>query len=205
MNLVFATNNRHKIEEISQILGNSFNLLGLPDLDIREEIPEDYETLEENAMQKARYIYDRSNISCFADDTGLEVDALGGEPGVYSARYSRIGSPVYDSEDITGDNIKKLLEKLAGKENRSARFRTVIVLIMKGREYKFEGVVPGRIIESPRGTMGFGYDPVFIPEGYEITFAEMGISEKNRISHRARAVNNLIKFLNEYNKQSEIP
>jgi len=196
MEIVFATNNLHKLEEISAMLSDRFRILGLGDLDINNEIPEDHETLEENASQKAWYIYDRSDRSCFADDTGLEVEVLGGAPGVYSARYSRIGSPVFPELDAAEGNIKKLLLALEGETNRKARFRTIISLIIDGKEHLFEGICEGHITESASGTEGFGYDPIFIPDGQNLSFAEMEAEEKNKISHRARAVQELVQFLN---------
>jgi len=195
MQLVFATNNQHKLEEISALLGDRFQLLGLQDLNIAEEIPEDHETLEENASQKAWYIHNMTGQNCFADDTGLEVDCLGGEPGVYSARYARMGDPVFPEMEPSEGNIRKLLLKMEGAEGRSARFRTVISLILDGKEYHFQGVVEGMITDNASGTNGFGYDPVFVPAGYETTFAEMDLELKNRISHRARAVQQLVDFL----------
>ncbi len=196
MELIFATNNLHKLEEISAMLGDDFVLLGLDDLDVSEEIPEDHETLEENASQKAWYIYNKFNRSCFADDTGLEVEALNGAPGVYSARYSRIGDPVFTDMEPAAGNIRKLLLEMEGVDHRKAQFRTVIALVMKDTEYRFEGVVKGEITKEPSGVKGFGYDPVFRPEGYDVTFALMDLSLKNRISHRARAMHLLIEFLN---------
>ena len=195
MEIVFATNNLHKVEEISALLGEDYQLLGLKDLQMEEEIPEDHHTLEENASQKAWYINERSGRNCFADDTGLEVDALDGAPGVYSARYSRIGEPIFPHMEPAEGNIKKLLLKMEGERERSARFRTVISLVLDGKEYQFEGVVEGHITEKPSGAKGFGYDPVFIPAGYDITFAEMDLEVKNRISHRALAVAQLVDFL----------
>lgn len=195
MQLIFATNNQHKVEEISALLGKNYQLLGLKDLHIAEEIPEDHETLEENASQKAWFIYNMTGRNCFADDTGLEVDCLGGDPGVYSARYARIGSPTFPEMEPSEGNIRKLLMKMEGVEERSARFRTVISLILNGKEFHFEGIVNGRITENASGTKGFGYDPVFVPDGYQITFAEMELSLKNSISHRARAINQLVDFL----------
>lgn len=195
MQLVFATNNQHKLEEIDALLGEKFQLLGLKDLQISEEIPEDHDTLEANASQKAWYISDRTGRNCFADDTGLEVDALNGAPGVYSARYSRMGQPVFPEMEAARGNIRKLLLKMEGKQERSARFRTVISLVLNGKEYQFEGVVEGSITESASGAKGFGYDPIFTPDGYDITFAEMELSLKNQISHRARAVSQLVDFL----------
>ena len=195
MEIVFATNNLHKLEEISSLLGENFQLLGLKELRIEEEIPEDHETLEENASQKAWYIFNKTGRNCFADDTGLEVDLLEGAPGVYSARYSRIGHPTFPEMETAKGNIRKLLLQMKGSKERSARFRTVISLILEGKEYQFEGVVEGSITQTPSGYEGFGYDPVFMPAGYNHTFAEMDLSEKNQISHRARAVKLLVDFL----------
>ena len=195
MEIVFATNNLHKLEEIGALLGDKFQLLGLKDLDIEEEIPEDHETLEENASQKSWYIYNRTGRNCFADDTGLEVEALNGAPGVYSARYSRMGHPTYPEMEPAEGNIRKLLLEMDGKEDRRARFRTVISLILNGKEYQFEGIAEGLITHSPSGAEGFGYDPIFSPDGYEITFAEMDLPLKNKISHRAIAVERLVEFL----------
>ena len=186
--LVFATNNAHKLSEVQHLLGDRFRLLSLKDIHFEDEIPEDYDTLEQNALQKARYIFDKSHLNCFADDTGLEVDALNGRPGVFSARYAGEGKN-------PKDNIKKLFQELNGVKNRKARFRTVVALIIDNQEYLFEGIVNGQIIESERGVDGFGYDPVFLPDGYSLTFAEMMLDQKNLISHRARAVGKLIEFL----------
>lgn len=197
MEIVFATNNRHKLEEISAMLSHKYKVLGLSDLDIKEEIPEDHDTLEENASQKAWYIYHKSGRNCFADDTGLEVDVLGGAPGVYSARYSRIGTPVFPELSPAEGNIKKLLLEMNGITDRQARFRTVISLILDGVEHRFEGTCEGTITERESGSEGFGYDPVFRPSGSSSTFAEMKAEEKNKISHRARAVEVLVQFLNE--------
>ena len=188
MKLVFATNNRHKLTEVFQILGPEFELLTPRDCGITEEIPEEQATLEGNALQKARYIYERTGLDCFADDTGLEVAALGGAPGVRSARYAGDG---HDSQA----NMELLLRNLEGTVDRSARFRTVIALILNGKEYLFEGEVRGDISEARTGDGGFGYDPVFVPEGYDCSFAEMSASEKNNISHRGRAVAKLAAFL----------
>ena len=211
--IVFATNNKHKLEEIRSILGEKFEVLSLSDIGCHEDIPETSDTLEGNAMQKAQYVFDKYGYDCFADDTGLEVEALGGEPGIYSARYAAL----HDSEA----NMTKLLRKLEGTENRKARFRTVIALIThpqslpKGGKYDvlhsnkdnenpspregqrvgFEGIVNGSIIRERRGGEGFGYDPIFQPEGYDQTFAELGNEVKNHISHRARAVQKLAEFL----------
>jgi len=195
MEIVFATNNPHKLREIDDIPGPGFRLTGLEALGIREEIPEDFKTIEENASQKAWYIYNRYHKNCFADDTALEVEALGGEPGVFSARYSRVGEPVYTGMEIAEANIRKLLDNLEGAITRRARFRTVISLVLDGMEHRFEGIVNGTIADKPSGSEGFGYDPVFKPEGFDITFAEMNLSMKNSISHRARAVEKLVEFL----------
>ena len=186
--LVVATNNAHKLEEISAILGNEMELLSLKDIHCNTDIPETADTLEGNARQKAMYIHENYGMDCFADDTGLEVEALNGAPGVFSARYAGDG---HDSEA----NMQKLLKELEGKENRKAQFRTAICLIMEGKEYLFEGIVKGHIIEEKRGGTGFGYDPIFVPEGYDQTFAELGNDVKNTISHRARAVEKLCTFL----------
>jgi len=195
MQLIFATNNQHKLSEIAALLGGKYQLLGLKDLHISEEIPEDHETLEENASQKAWYIYKKTGKNCFADDTGLEVDILEGAPGVYSARYSRMGHPTFLEMEAAQGNIKKLLLKMEDAASRSARFRTVIALVMNGNEYQFEGIVEGDISLSAAGVKGFGYDPVFIPRGFNSTFAEMDLSMKNQISHRARAIAKLVDFL----------
>lgn len=186
--LVVATNNTHKLEEISAILGEEMELLSLKDIQCNADIPETADTLEGNARQKAQYIYNNYGMNCFADDTGLEVEALNGAPGVFSARYAGDG---HDSEA----NMQKLLQELEGKENRKAQFRTAICLIMDRKEYLFEGVVKGKIISEKRGGAGFGYDPIFVPEGYDLTFAELGNDIKNTISHRARAVEKLCTFL----------
>ncbi len=188
--LVFATNNLHKLEEVRDILGGSFRIASLKEIGCTDDIPETADTLEGNSLQKARYVKEKFGYDCFADDTGLEVEALGGAPGVFSARYA---GPGHDSEA----NMQKLLKELEGKANRQAQFRTVVALILEGREYTFEGIVRGTILTERRGTAGFGYDPVFVPEGYAETFAEMGSEEKNRISHRARAVQKLADFLHK--------
>jgi XTP/dITP diphosphohydrolase len=191
--IVFATNNQHKLDEIRQILGNDFQILSLADIGCHEEIPEDHDTLQENALQKAQYIVDHYHVSCFADDTGLEVDALGGEPGVHSARYAE--GTDHDSEA----NMRKLLLKLGNNNNRRARFRTVIALLLeengKWREEIFDGIVEGHIAREKKGSEGFGYDPIFVPDGYDLSFAELGMEVKNSISHRARAVRKLADFL----------
>lgn len=186
--LIFATNNPNKIREVQELLGDRYCIVTPVSIGITDEIPEDYDTLEQNALQKARYIYAKTGLDCFADDTGLEVTALNGEPGVLSARYA---GPHKNS----ADNIRKLLSKLIRINNREARFRTAVALIMNGKEYLFEGIVAGKIIDTLRGTDGFGYDPVFIPDGYDQTFAEMPLELKNRMSHRARAVTKLVDFL----------
>ena len=186
--LVVATNNAHKLEEIAVILGDEMELLSLKDIHCDADIPETADTLEGNARQKAMYIYENYGMDCFADDTGLEVEALNGAPGVYSARYAGDG---HDSEA----NMQKLLHELEDKENRKAQFRTAICLILEGKEYLFEGIVKGEIIKEKRGGAGFGYDPIFVPEGHELTFAELGNDIKNTISHRARAVEKLCLFL----------
>ena len=186
--LVFATNNAHKLEEIRAILGNSIEILSLADIHCHADIPETADTLEGNARQKSRYVYEHYGLDCFADDTGLEVEALGGAPGVHSARYA---GDAHNSEA----NMKKLLKDMEGIENRKAQFRTVFVLIIDGKEHLFEGIVKGEITKNRKGTSGFGYDPIFIPEGYTQTFAEMGNELKNKISHRALATNKLCKFL----------
>lgn len=189
--LVFATNNAHKLEEIRAILGDKVEILSLNDIDCHADIPETADTLQGNAALKAQYIYENYGLDCFADDTGLEVEALNGAPGIYSARYA--GGEGHDSEA----NMKKLLSEMQDKDNRKARFRTVICLIEGGKEHFFEGIVNGSIIRERRGGAGFGYDPVFIPDGYSETFAEMGNDEKNKISHRARAVQKLCEYLNK--------
>lgn len=188
MKLVFATNNNHKLKELQAILGDRFELLSLKDIGCYEEIPEEQPTLEENARQKAFYVYEKYGYSCFADDTGLEIESLGGEPGVFSARYA---GPAKNSEE----NMKMVLDKLAKINNRKARFRTVISLVMNGKERQFEGIVEGEILKHKRGGSGFGYDPLFLPSGYNRSFAEMSLTEKNKISHRGRAVEKLVLYL----------
>jgi XTP/dITP diphosphohydrolase len=187
--LVFATNNKHKLEEVGDILKERVDILSLNDIDCHDDIPETADTLEGNALIKAHYIYDKYHKNCFADDTGLEVEALGGAPGVYSARYA--GGEGHDSEA----NMTKLLINLKGESNRKARFRTVVALIIDGEEHLFEGIVEGQIIDERRGGQGFGYDPIFVPDGFDKTFAELGEEVKNTISHRSRAVNKLCEFL----------
>ena len=191
--LIMATNNEHKLSEIRQILGDRYRVLGLADIGCNTDIPETSDTLEGNALQKARYVAENFGVDCFADDTGLEVDALGGAPGIYTARYGSLNG-YGDSHDSTA-NIRCILDKLKGQTLRTARFRTVIALVRKGKEYLFEGRVEGRIVDQLRGTQGFGYDPVFEVEDTGLTFAEMGPDEKNRLSHRGRATEKLISFL----------
>ena len=201
MKIVFATNNKHKLDEIRDILGPSFEVLSLNDLGCHDDIPETGSTLEENARQKAQYIYDKYHCNVFADDTGLEVEALGGEPGVYSARYAAIKDPDAASHDSEA-NMTTLLKELEGKDNRNARFRTVIALILTPPTGEqggslFSGIVEGEIIRERRGGEGFGYDPIFQPKGYDKTFAELGNDIKNTISHRARAVTKLAAYLKQ--------
>lgn len=186
--LVFATNNAHKLEEVKEVVGDRFVILSLNDIGCHEDIEEIGTTLEENALIKVRYVKDHYGFDCFGDDTGLEVEALGGAPGVYSARYAGSG---HDSVA----NMNKLLSEMQDKDNRKACFRSVIALIYEGKEYLFEGRIDGRIIEEVRGPGGFGYDPLFVPKGYERTFAELGPEIKNTISHRALAVKALCDFL----------
>lgn len=188
--LVFATNNAHKLDEVREIVKDTIEVLSLKDIGCLEDIAETGETLEENALIKVRYIKEKYGYDCFGDDTGLEVDALNGAPGVYSARYAG------DGHDAKA-NMKKLLAEMDGKENRAARFRSVIALIMDDKEYLFDGKIEGTIIEEERGTTGFGYDPVFQPDGYTGTFAELGNDVKNKISHRALAIKKLCEFLNK--------
>lgn len=196
MEIVFATNNLNKIKEIRHVLGDSFKLLSLHDLGIFEDIPENEPTLEGNAMHKARVVNRMLNMDVFADDTGLEIEALNGQPGVHSARFA--------GENKDSDaNIEKALLMMGESENRNARFRTVIALILNGKEYLFEGIVDGMIIKEKRGKAGFGYDPVFIPEGTKKTFAEMSLDEKNKISHRARAFDKLKEFLVSYDHNKD--
>jgi XTP/dITP diphosphohydrolase len=188
MELVFATNNQHKLAELQAILGSHFQLLSLADIGCNEEIPEEQPTLEGNASQKSHFIFEKYGYACFADDTGLEIEALNGEPGVYSARYA--------GEDKNAvANMEKVLEKMAKINNRKARFRTVISLIIDREERQFEGVVEGEILREKRGNSGFGYDPIFRPSGFNETFAEMNLEDKNKISHRGRAVEKLIQYL----------
>lgn len=192
MKLVFATNNQHKLEELQAMLGDEIKLLSLKDIGCTEDIPEEQATLEGNANQKSAYVYEMYGFDCFADDTGLEIEALNGEPGVYSARYA-------GEEKSAEANMEKVLEKLSKINNRKARFRTVISLIIKGKENQFEGIVEGEIITKKRGGSGFGYDPIFKPTGFETTFAEMDLIAKNEISHRGRAVKKLVNYLKKLN------
>ena len=191
--MVFATNNQHKLDEVRAILGESFEVLSLNDIGCHEDIPETAETLEGNALQKARYVHEHYDCDCFADDTGLEVDALDGAPGVHTARYAAYCRGGVDHD--TNANVDTLLANMEKKSDRRARFRTVIALIYKGKEYLFDGTVEGEILTARCGTAGFGYDPIFRPEGEEGSFAELGVERKNAISHRARATQKLAKFL----------
>ncbi len=186
--LCFATNNQHKLEEVRHLLKNKFNIVSLQEIGCLDELPETQNTLEGNSLQKADFVFNKYHISCFADDTGLEVDALDGAPGVYSARYA-------GERRDSNDNIKLLLKNLEGKTNRNAQFRTVITLKGLDDVHTFEGIVKGKIRKENSGTKGFGYDPIFEPEGYAITFAEMSMEEKNQLSHRAIAMQKLIRFL----------
>lgn len=193
MTILFATNNAHKLAEVQAVLGPDFHLTTPRDCGITEDIPETQPTLEGNALQKAHYLHDRTGLDCFADDTGLEVEALGGAPGVHSARYAT------DGHDFPANN-RLLLKNLADKTDRRARFRTVIALILGGKEHLFEGIVEGRIIDHETGCEGFGYDPLFIPDGYDRTFAQMSTDQKNEVSHRARAVRKLAAYLQSSRK-----
>jgi len=188
--LVFATNNKHKLSEVAPLIQSHFKLLSLAEINCFEEIEEPHDTLKDNAFEKARFVFNNYKYNCFADDTGLEIDALDGRPGVYSARYA--------GENCSfQDNVNKVLEEMQSKKNRAARFRTVIALILNGKEYHFESVVEGEIIDKPsQGNEGFGYDPIFRPLGFKQTFAQMPLEEKNKISHRGLASQKLIAFLN---------
>lgn len=186
--LIFATNNENKVEEVKSKIGKYYYILSLKDLGDDEDIPETGDTLQDNAMLKAEYVWNKYTASCIADDTGLEVQALNNAPGVYSARYA-------GEHKSSQDNIDKLLNELEGIDNRSAQFKTVIALIKDGKKYLFEGTVDGTITKEPRGTGGFGYDSVFQPSGFDKTFAEMTLEDKNQISHRARAIEQLVLFL----------
>ena len=189
MKLVFATNNQHKLREIQAIIGNNFELLSLRDIGCFDEIPEEQPTIEGNARQKAFYIFEKFGLACFADDTGLEIEALNGEPGVYSAMYA-------GDEKNAEANMNKVLKKMENASNRNARFKTVISLVINGNEKQFEGTTEGEILREKRGGLGFGYDPIFQPKGFNLTFAEMELDEKNKISHRGRAVQKLVQYLN---------
>jgi XTP/dITP diphosphohydrolase len=193
MKIVFATNNQHKLAEVRQILGEHFDVVGLNDIGCHEDIPETADTLEGNALQKAHYVKEHYGLDCFADDTGLEVAALDGAPGVHSARYAELfgKGDTHDSDA----NMNLLLKNLEEKNDRSARFRTVIALIYKGQEYLFEGICPGKILHERHGSEGFGYDPIFQPTGFDQSFAQMSAEEKNAISHRGRATQKLAEFL----------
>lgn len=188
MKLVFATNNQHKLRELQQILGNSIELLSLQDIGCTDEVPENQETLEGNASEKAFYIYNKFGYNCFADDTGLEIEALDGAPGVYSARYA-------GEEKSSASNMAKVLREMGNTDERKARFRTVISLVIDGQEKQFEGIVDGEILREQQGEAGFGYDPIFSPEGFTESFAEMSAEAKNKISHRGRAVEKLVDYL----------
>ena len=188
MKLVFATNNQNKVNEIKSLLGEGIEIVSLKDIGCNEELPETQETLEGNALQKARYVADNYNVNCFADDTGLEIESLNGAPGVYSARYAGM-------ECKAEDNMTKVLAELVAKESRVAKFRTIVALILNGEEHSFEGQVDGSITRSKSGSDGFGYDPIFQPNGFDITFSEMSMAEKNAISHRGKAVAKLVAFL----------
>ena len=188
IDLLFATSNKNKVIEIKKVLPKEFNIKSLDDIGFCEEVPENENTIEGNAIFKANYIYKKYNLNVFADDTGLEVDSLNGKPGVHSARYAGISKN-------SSDNINKLLKKLKNKKNRKARFKTIIALILNSKIHTFEGVVEGIITKKPKGENGFGYDPVFIPRGYTKTFGELSLEEKNSISHRSLAMNKLIDFI----------
>jgi XTP/dITP diphosphohydrolase len=193
LKLVFATNNQHKLQEIQHLLGNSVELLSLNDINCVDDIPENQETLEGNAAEKSFYIWNKYGLNCFADDTGLEIEALNGEPGVYSARYA-------GEAKSAENNMNLVLLKMAKIKNRNARFRTVISLVIAGHEVQFEGIVNGRILEEKRGNTGFGYDPIFQPEDSDLSFAEMAMHQKNQISHRGRAVQKLVSHLIQFNQ-----
>jgi len=188
--IVFATNNRHKIEEVAPLLKKTYSLLTLSDIGCTDDIPETADTLQGNALQKAQFVYEKYHKDCFSDDTGLEIETLNNAPGVHSARYA-------GAQRSSSDNVQKVLNEMQGKINRNARFCTVIALLLNGKTYFFEGEVKGTIIQQPIGVNGFGYDPIFIPEGYDKTFAELDLKVKNTISHRARAVKKLITFLTD--------
>ncbi|MBC8006028.1 MAG: non-canonical purine NTP diphosphatase [Verrucomicrobia bacterium] len=197
MKLVFATNNEHKLYEIKQLLDQSIELLSLNDIDCTDDIPENQDTLEGNASEKSFYIYNKYGVNCFADDTGLEIEALNGEPGVYSARYA-------GEQRSAENNMNLVLDKLSIINNRKARFRTVISLVINGRETQFEGIVDGHILKEKRGKTGFGYDPIFQPDESNLSFAEMSLEEKNKISHRGRAVQKLVEYLMQIKKDGSV-
>lgn len=186
--IVLATGNPNKVKEIREVLAGAFDIKGLSDIGCTTDLPETSDTLEGNALQKARYVYEHYQLNCFAEDTGLEIEVLHGEPGVYTARYA-------GSKRDPNDNMDLVLKKLQGSKNRNARFRTVVALIFNGKEYTFEGIVNGSIALQKQGSDGFGYDPIFIPEQYDRTFAEIPLTEKNKISHRGQAIRKLIDFL----------
>ena len=186
--LIFATNNAHKLEEVRAMLEPQYSIISLDEIGCHDDIPETADTLEGNALIKAKYIFDKYGLDCFADDTGLEIDALNGEPGVYSARYA-------GEACIPEDNIKKVLQLLGDSADRNARFRTSIALILEGKIHYFEGKVEGNIEFSPKGEQGFGYDPIFTPQGYDKSFAQLSAGEKNEISHRGLAIKKLVEFL----------
>lgn len=188
MKLVFATNNAHKLEEIREMLEKKYEIISLKELGCHDNIPETQDTLEGNALQKARYIHKKYGVNCFADDTGLEIKALNNAPGVYSARYA---GDAHDSET----NMEKVLRQMKGISQREARFRTVITLILNNRIHSFEGIIEGEILSSKQGESGFGYDPIFRPKGHSLSFAEMSLADKNKISHRGQAIQKLVKFL----------
>lgn len=194
MKLCFATNNAHKLEEVQALLGDSFTLTTLKEIGCTEEIPETHDTIPENSYEKAEFVWNNYTVNCFADDSGLEVEALNGEPGVHSAYYA---GPQRNAED----NMDLLLRKLAGQENLNARFVAVITLVLDGKYYQFDGEIKGKISMEKRGKNGFGYNPVFVPEGHDRTFAEMSMQEKGELSHRARAFAKLEQFLKNYNDQ----
>ena len=198
--IVFATNNPHKLNEIQNLLGSHFTLMSLKDIGFNGDIPEEQPTLEGNALEKARYIYEKFNTPCFADDTGLEIDAFNGEPGVFSARYAG-GLDIFGTEDKRSEaNMLKVLTKLENVHNRKARFRTVIAYIENNTEHFFEGIMNGSVTNEKRGNGGFGYDPIFVPDGSQLTFAEMPLSEKNKISHRAQAFRKFVEFMTNLEK-----
>ena len=191
MTICFATNNTNKVKEIQALLGSSVNLLGLADIGCAEELAEDQDTLEGNSLQKASYVFEKYHVACFADDTGLEVEALAGAPGVYSARYA-------GPQRNAGDNMNLVLKNLMGKDNRKAQFRTVITLVTAQGIHPLEGVLKGSITDNKKGTQGFGYDPIFLPNGFNQTLAELDLAEKNKISHRALALQKLVLFLKQH-------